>query len=75
MAFKLTKIMRSEMSAQQIADYNRRGEISEQTHAKLQEIYAKYNPEINALKAKKKAEMDALYQWRDEVYEAENLNG
>jgi hypothetical protein len=55
------------------AKLERRLEIAEQMHIKQKEIYARYNPSINKLKADKKVEIDALQEWRRGLYESENL--
>jgi hypothetical protein len=69
----LKKWDKESMTKEEQAKYLRRCTIASELHVKLKAIYAKYNPTINDLKAKKKAEMDALLEWRLALYEAENL--
>ena len=73
MAVFLSTLMLNQMEAADLIRYNRRCEIAKEINMKQKEIYAKYNPTINELKAQKKAELEVLYQWRQALYEAENL--
>ena len=55
------------MSEQERNSYMERIAIYKETHIRLMKIYAKYNPEIKALKAMKMQEYWALYEWRDQA--------
>ena len=73
MAIFLTTEQLDQIEASDLIRYNKRREIAKEINIKQKEIYAKYNPTINELKAQKKAELEALYQWREALYKAENL--
>ena len=55
------------MSEQERKSYMERRAIYKETHIRLMKIYAKYNPEIKALKAMKMQEYWALYEWREQA--------
>lgn len=69
----LSKAYMAEMTEEEVKKYLRRVEIAHETYIKQKEIYAKYNPRINALKAAKAIALEALHEWRNDTYEEENL--
>ena len=68
----LSKLMRSEMTDEQIAKYIKTCELMQEVHLMRLAIYARYNPTINELKEQKKAELAEVNAYKsaryDEIY-------
>jgi hypothetical protein len=64
----ITKIMRAEMTDEQIAKYIAACELSQEVHLMRLAIYARYNPTIKDLQTEKSAELNQVNAYKEARY-------
>jgi predicted DNA-binding protein YlxM (UPF0122 family) len=73
MSGSVSKRLLAEMTDEEREKYHRRCDIAAELHLKQKAIYESFNPAINRLLYEKKMQLDALYEWRNSLYEKEGL--
>ena len=69
----LSKKNLAEMTDEEREKYYRRCDIAAELRMKQKAIYDNFNPAIKRLLYEKKVQLDALYAWRNSLYENEGL--